>query len=76
MSQSVNRHHQLLLLLQSASLPLTGIDALHQCRKLAESLLQGGVVWVSDGRVLEEVLDEENVSGDSLDGLNQQVIES
>lgn len=76
MSQSVYRHHQLLLLLQSSSLPLTGVDTLHQRRKLAEGLLQGGVVWVSDGRVLEEVLDEENVAGDSLDGLDQQVIES
>ena len=34
------------------------------------------MVRVGHGRVLEEVLDEEDVARDPLDGLDQEVIES
>ena len=34
------------------------------------------MVRVGDGRVLEEVLNEEDVARDTLDGLDQEVVES
>jgi hypothetical protein len=76
MSQSIDGDHEFLLLLQSVPLPLAGVHTLHQCRQLAKGLLERGVVGVGDGRVLEEVLDEEDIARDPLDGLDQEVIES
>lgn len=76
MCQSIHCHHEFLLLLQPAPLPLAGVHTLHQRRQFTEGLLEGGVVRVGHGRVLEEVLDEEDVARDSLDGLDQEVVES
>ena len=76
MSQSIDGHHEFLLLFQPVPLPLAGIHTLHQRCQLPKSLLEGGVVRMGDSRVLEEVLDEEDIARDALDGLDQEVIKS
>lgn len=55
----------------SLPLPLTIVHSLCQHGQFSKGLLQGGVVGVCGGGVLKQVLDEEHVARNSLDGLDK-----
>lgn len=73
--KSVDRSEQLPLLLEVGGVSVARVDLLGQRSELAQCLLQGGVVGVRGRRVLEEVAKEEHVAWDSLDWLDQEVVE-
>ena len=56
-------------------LPLTVVNLLCQHCQLSESMLQGGVVRVWGSSVFQKVLDEEHIAWNSLDWLNEKVIQ-
>lgn len=74
--QSVDSSQQLLLSLNAAGLPLPLIHPLSQRCEGLQGSLQVGVVRVTGGCVLEEVLNEEDISRDALDWLDEKVVET
>lgn len=56
-------------------IPFACVDFLGQRGQLPQRLPQGGMVWMQGRRVLEEVAKEEHVAWDSLDRLDQEVVQ-
>ena len=54
----------------SLPLSLTVIHSLCQHSEFSEGLLEGGVVWVGGGSVLEQVFNEEDIARNSLNGFD------
>ena len=75
LSQAIYSAHQFPVLSDTFSLPLTLIHLLRQHGQLAQGLLEGCVVGMAWGRMLEEVLNEEDVAGDALDRFDEEVIQ-
>ncbi len=75
LGQAIHGTQQLLVVSNSLPIPLTLVHLLCQHGQLPQGLLQGGVVRMAGGRVLQKVLHEKDVARDPLHGLDEEVVE-